>query len=237
MEKAKLVAAAIVLGIAVWGSIMVPPDLAVPVRLWPGGPDAPVPVFLMPLLGVAAGWGAMRLWRGFTAPPPATDAESDRPPPLPDSLFAILAVPVAALAVLVLVAVDAGAIEVLQAALLLVCGSLALTAGAYALAALREGDAVELSSHWGGLGGGLGGWRLSPVATMLLLTLIFLGTAVAVGGGRDEAEAVENGVESSNQTSRTTNGSTTAPAPRPAPGGARGATGTGNQPGNTTGPG
>jgi hypothetical protein len=186
MGKVKLAAAAIILIVAIWGSIMVPPALMVPVRLWPGGPDAPIPAFLMPVLGLMGAWAAYRLLRG--TPAASATPEADRPAPPADALFALLAIAIAALAVLVLVAVDGKAIDVPKAALLLVCGTLALIAGAYALAALKDGEAVELSSHWGGLGGGLGGWRLSPVTTMLLLTLIFLGTAVAVGGGRIEKD-------------------------------------------------
>jgi len=40
-------------------------------------------------------------------------------------------------------------------------------------------EPVELRSNWGGLGGGLGGWRLSRPAVLLLLALALAGAAVA----------------------------------------------------------
>ena len=39
-------------------------------------------------------------------------------------------------------------------------------------------EEVAVHTSWGGLGGGLGGWRLSQSATMFLLAAIFAGAAV-----------------------------------------------------------
>jgi hypothetical protein len=36
---------------------------------------------------------------------------------------------------------------------------------------LNRGDSPRLEHHWGGLGGGLGGWRVSPSLAYLLLTV------------------------------------------------------------------
>ena len=180
MKKARLAGAALMLVAMLWAWVMVPAGLIVPIRIWPGGPDLPVPVFLMPLVGLLAGWAGLRLLKGLVLPPPPPD--EDEAPPIPDGLFAILCIAVATLALLVLIAADGNAIAVPQAALLLVSGTLALLAAGYAMTALREGASVELSSHWGGLGGAVGGWRIPPVTTLLLLALIFLGTTVAIGG-------------------------------------------------------
>jgi hypothetical protein len=52
-----------------------------------------------------------------------------------------------------------------------------ITCGRQLLAMMERGDPVELGSHWGGLGGGLGGWRVSSAGCLLLLTLVLAGTA------------------------------------------------------------
>lgn len=51
----------------------------------------------------------------------------------------------------------------------------AFFAGRFALAVERDPDRPGLESHWGGLGGGLGGWRVST-------SLVYLMAAVAFGG-------------------------------------------------------
>lgn len=180
----KLVAAAILLVIGLWGTIMVPPGPIVPIRLWPGGPDLTVPAYVMPLLGVACTWAALRLFHairpssGFTF-----GRETQTEEAAPDSALPLVGVAVVALAVLALVAVDKGKLGPAPAALLLVCGTLTMIVALQAVAALRDGDEIGLSSQWGGLGGGLGGWKISPVTTLLLIMLVFLGIAVAIGGG------------------------------------------------------
>jgi len=45
---------------------------------------------------------------------------------------------------------------------------------------LRYGARLSIDAHWGGLGGGLGGWRISPALAFLILgtvalSLLFLG--------------------------------------------------------------
>jgi hypothetical protein len=63
---------------------------------------------------------------------------------------------------------------------------LALGAGAVvvSMAAIRRitemDDPVGLESDWGGLGQGLGGWRLSASATLVLVALVFAGIAAGV---------------------------------------------------------
>ena len=64
-----------------------------------------------------------------------------------------------------------------QALLIIIFGSVALIAAAYALSLLRDGETIELQSNWGGLGGGLGGWRLSPATSLVVLSLLFTASA------------------------------------------------------------
>lgn len=63
-------------------------------------------------------------------------------------------------------------------ALLLATGAVFATTRAVDM--LWRGEAFELQSLWGGLGGGLGGWRLSPVAGVAIVALAMVGATVAV---------------------------------------------------------
>jgi hypothetical protein len=74
--------------------------------------------------------------------------------------------------------------------------------GVAALAAVqglmqRLGDEpIELQTTWGGLGGGLGGWRLSGTAVLLIIALSFGASAIGVGlsllpGGAAEEAVTE----------------------------------------------
>ena len=79
----------------------------------------------------------------------------------------------------------------LAGAALLLCGVIAFMAALFAFERLKQGEAIEFNSYWGGLGGSLGGWRLSPATTTILLALIFLGATVAIAvGGRPETGKV-----------------------------------------------
>ncbi|MFO1081633.1 MAG: hypothetical protein U1E23_13520 [Reyranellaceae bacterium] len=90
-----------------------------------------------------------------------------------------------------------GSVSFVSATLILLFGSVALVAGANVVALIRSGETIELQSNWGGLGGGLGGWRLSRVTALLLLGLLFTGAAALVGhtgpgqqgGAREQAPA------------------------------------------------
>ena len=46
--------------------------------------------------------------------------------------------------------------------------------------ALRHGDGVAIENHWGGLGGGIGGWRLSAPLIYLLGIIFMLGVSVTI---------------------------------------------------------
>lgn len=81
-----------------------------------------------------------------------------------------------------------GRVAPLAAALVLICGAAALFVATLAAEHVARGNAVEISSHWGGLGGSQGAWRVSPALTLLLLALVLLGTTIGVArsGSGDE---------------------------------------------------
>lgn len=60
-----------------------------------------------------------------------------------------------------------------QALLVIVFGSIALVAAVNALSLFRLGEAIEFENSWGGLGSGLGGWRLSSATSLILSALLF----------------------------------------------------------------
>ena len=74
-------------------------------------------------------------------------------------------------------------IDFVHVMLLLVLGSAALVATLRVVDRLHRGELIELQSHWGGLGGAIGGWRLSPVTGLLLVALVLVGGAIGVGVG------------------------------------------------------
>lgn len=55
------------------------------------------------------------------------------------------------------------------------------------VSSLEDGQWPAFESHWGGLGGGLGGWRVSPSLLYLLGALGFASAVVALGAERNEA--------------------------------------------------
>jgi hypothetical protein len=44
----------------------------------------------------------------------------------------------------------------------------------------ERGQPFGVESHWGGLGGGLGGWRVSPQVIYLVAALVFAGMLTAL---------------------------------------------------------
>ncbi|MEE4455215.1 hypothetical protein [Novosphingobium resinovorum] len=94
----------------------------------------------------------------------------------------IVGLAILSLIILVSIAIQAGKLpwDVLLSALLLI---FAAAASAHALDAIERGSSLGFESHWGGLGGGSGGWRLSPATGAALLALSFTGAAIAVGFG------------------------------------------------------
>jgi hypothetical protein len=218
----------LVLSLLVWASLSGP---AAAFNLAPLGLDMSLPAVALPAIGLAAGLAlgvaavlvgrATRGGRAGTAadgPPsaasgPVEAGEAEGPVRIPsDRVTIVLGIAFAGIVALLYVAVAQEQIKALPAALVLICGTLTLLAGSYALDGLVRGDAIEISSHWGGLGGGLGGWRLSPISTLLLLALVFLGATIAAGIERAQLPGGSANESTSN---------TTANAARETPPGAR----------------
>ena len=82
------------------------------------------------------------------------------------------------LGVLVLLSALLGQISFARAALVIVFSVLAVVTGRLALERASD-NTIGVESHWGGLGGGLGGWRISPVIVRSVLALGFAGAAVS----------------------------------------------------------
>jgi hypothetical protein len=77
-------------------------------------------------------------------------------------------------------ALRAGLVSLEHAALGLSLAMLTFLSGVLALASIQRGESVELETHWGGLGGVLGGWRVSPLAILILFVLIFASGSIVV---------------------------------------------------------
>lgn len=86
-----------------------------------------------------------------------------------------------------------------QAAVGLLLGVLAMLAALRAFDRMTKGDAIGLESHWGGLGGGSSGWRLSPAAGLAALALAFTGASLALVVV-DPSKADDNEVQTSGDT-------------------------------------
>jgi hypothetical protein len=96
-------------------------------------------------------------------------------------------------AIMAVAAVRADQLTFGQALPVIILGGVAVIAAAAAIARFEKGDRVELESHWGGLGGGLGGWRVSAVTILSLLALVFAGAALVA------ANAVKPGTTGTTQ--------------------------------------
>src|SRR5207302_27087 len=75
-----------------------------------------------------------------------------------------------------------GELKAPRAFLLLVCAIVTLIMALYAAEAVSKADGIAFDSHWGGLGGGLGGFRISAAAAFsgLLLALVIAMAGVAM---------------------------------------------------------
>jgi hypothetical protein len=81
----------------------------------------------------------------------------------------------------------AGQISLPRALLLAAFAGIAILATTMLIELLRD-EPLELESSWGGLGGSLGGWRLSPSAVLLIVAAGFSIAAAAVGASEKPAE-------------------------------------------------
>jgi hypothetical protein len=73
-----------------------------------------------------------------------------------------------------------GALDILMAALLALFVSLTIAFVFEAVRSLEQGDGFAIDSHWGGLGGGLGGWQVSRPLMFLISALVCAGLTFAV---------------------------------------------------------
>lgn len=74
---------------------------------------------------------------------------------------------------------SAGKMQPVTVILVFNFGSIAILASTSAIGRLRCGDVFEVQSNWGGLGGGIGGWRASPVIGLSAISVIFAAAAFA----------------------------------------------------------
>jgi hypothetical protein len=85
---------------------------------------------------------------------------------------------------------------------------------------LVKGYSPQLDSHWGGFGGGLGGWRLSPAAALLLVTLVLSGLAAMVimppgNSGKNKEQTPETPVQQSGSSQAGSDPGAPPPSPTP----------------------
>ena len=103
-------------------------------------------------------------------------------------------------------------LDPLSAALIMVFGAVSVVAGLASVESLERGESPSFESHWGGLGGGTGGWRISPNFTLILLSLIFLAGAFAAA--RLPSREEEGGGSNPPGSGTGTKPTAAAPAPR-----------------------
>ena len=147
----------------------------------------------LPLIGVPLGAGIALILLGTDMVRDA--AAAGRPSVLERPALATGAV-AAGLGLLLVPAAATGKVAPLTAALVLVLGIAALLTLAQVLRDISDGNGVGFESHWGGLAGGMGGWRLSPSATTLLLAIMLIGGVIAAGiggGGGGDTATEDNG--------------------------------------------
>ena len=87
---------------------------------------------------------------------------------------------------------------------------------------IDEGSALEVESHWGGFGGGLGGWRFSRSLSYLLAALAFGGlltgtTWMLLHDTSSDTSRSGAGPRGTTPASPVTGGTSVSPAPAPTP--------------------
>ena len=94
-----------------------------------------------------------------------------------------------------------GELDPSRAALLGISGSIALVAAVFTIESLARGEGLQFDSHWGGLGGGMGGWRLSSSLVLVVVAMIFLAATFAAAGVDFSVDAeAQNDTASDNDT-------------------------------------
>jgi hypothetical protein len=146
---------------------------------WATRPLGELPAFAVPLAAFGLGFAPAWLWAAIASRPTPPAPE---PLPYPEPYGWTLAA-VAALWAAAIGSASLGAFSFAQAAVVVLGGTAAIPFAAQALRRLAYGEVFQLESHWGGLGGGLGGWRLSPLMTAALLALAFGAMTLAAAAG------------------------------------------------------
>lgn len=173
-----LLAAIVLATIYAWIGLAGAPPVAI--RAWPGAATVSLPAWLIPLGGaLVIGCGLLAL--AIADEMLVSDAASEL-------VFPILVV---AATVMVWAAVDRGTVEPLRGGLFLTLAILTIASARTTLAMLRNGGAIGVRSHWGGLGNAIGGWQVLPTTVALLLTLAFVSAAFVVATGKSGTGASE----------------------------------------------
>ncbi len=133
--------------------------------VWLAGAGRAVPVVWLPVPGLLLGLSLGLVWllRGDI-----------------DDELIVFAIGAVALALLLGMAAAAGAVRPLTAALAFVLGGVTWLVALRTLRMLVRDEGVRFESHWGGLGGGMGGWRLSTGAVLAVLLSAMVGTFALV---------------------------------------------------------
>jgi hypothetical protein len=130
-----------------------------------------------------------------------------RGPPAPGTLrdlgyAPMLSVVCAVAAFLLIAAVGHGDIAGHKAAIAFILAVLALAAGIRCVHLLGKGQSLGFESHWGGLGGGGGGWRILPPTGLAILALSLAAGAIALvtaPAPSDSTDTTKKGIETNRQ--------------------------------------
>lgn len=78
-------------------------------------------------------------------------------------------------------------------------------------------ERLEVDTHWGGLGGGMGGWRMSRAAVLLLLAIVTTGGVIAAGVTGAPSTTTNRSASAPSKDPAPATTPAPAPAPKPAP--------------------
>jgi len=166
-----LLAGAALLGVAAWALLGFGHWTDAPV--WLAGSGRKIPVAWLPVVGLLVGGPLALLVQRLLRP-------GENEGMIKPWKLEIFALGVIGLALILGLAAAAGAVRPIAAALTLVLGAATWMVALHALTTLHNQDGVRFESHWGGLGGGLGGWRLSTGAVLVLVLSVMAGATLMV---------------------------------------------------------
>lgn len=136
-------------------------------------PSFALPSFLLILGGAVAGGALVFAFR--PGPAEAADRRS-----LAGVAIVTLVVLMFGLLMIMAATAKTSPLPPVRAGLIFLCGTLALLAGLRTIRLLGSGESIQFETNWGGIGGGMGGWRLSPAAAFAFLAIVFASATVAV---------------------------------------------------------